>query len=164
MTFAGFTPAVGTPDYMAPEQVKGKRGDERTDIYSLGAMLYEMVVGVPPFHLETDNPLVIMNARVDGDPEAPRKRNPKVSPQIEEIILHAMERDPRKRYQTAAAMKAELDDPASVALTGRCGRLQEASMGKRKWKKAFWIALGISIPLIVFGLVIWLIIHRGPAH
>jgi serine/threonine protein kinase len=127
-------------------------------------MLYEMVVGVPPFQCENDNPLVIMNARVDGDPVAPRKRNPKVSPQIEEVVLHAMERDPRKRYQTAVTMKAELDDPASVALTGRSGRLQEASMGKRSWKKAFWIALGILIPLIVFGLVIWLIIHRGPAH
>ena len=130
MTFAGFTPAVGTPDYMAPEQVKGKRGDERTDIYSLGAMLYEMVVGVPPFQCENENPFVIMNARVDGDPEAPRKRNPAVSPEVEEIILHAMERDPKNRYQTAAAMKAELDDPASVQVTGRCDRLQIANTWK----------------------------------
>jgi serine/threonine-protein kinase len=164
MTFAGFTPAVGTPDYMAPEQVKGKRGDERTDIYSLGAMLYEMIVGVMPFECENDNPLVIMNARVDGDPVAPRKRNPKVTPQIEEIILHAMERDPRKRYQTAAAMKVELDDPAAVQLTGRCDRLQEPASGKGGLKKVLWLALGISIPLIIFGLVIWLIIHRGAAH
>jgi serine/threonine-protein kinase len=164
MTFAGFTPAVGTPDYMAPEQVKGKRGDERTDIYSLGAMIYEMVVGVPPFQCENDNPLVIMNARVDGDPVALRKLNPKISPQVEEIVLHAMERDPGKRYQTAAAMKAELDDPSAVQLTGRCERLQEPSSGKRGLKKALWFALGISILLIIFGFVIWLIIHRGPAH
>jgi serine/threonine-protein kinase len=164
MTFAGFTPAVGTPDYMAPEQVKGKRGDERTDIYSLGAMLYEMVVGVTPFQCENENPLVIMNARVEGDPEAPRKRNAKVSPQVEEIILHAMERDPKNRYQTAVAMKAELDDPAAVQLTGRCDRLQTSTPWRRSWKKTLWIALGILIPLIIFGLVIWLIIHRGPAH
>jgi serine/threonine protein phosphatase PrpC len=164
MTFAGFTPAVGTPDYMAPEQVKGKRGDERTDIYSLGAMLYEMVAGVPPFQCETDNPLVIMNARVDGDPEAPRKRNSKVSPQVEEIILHAMERDPKKRYQSAVVMKAELDDPASVQLTGRCNRLQEPSIRKRGWKKAMWIALALSVPLAILILLILLIMHRGPAH
>jgi len=164
ITFTGFTPAVGTPDYMAPEQVKGKRGDERTDIYSLGAMLYEMVVGVPPFQCETDNPLVIMNARVAGDPEAPRKRNPKVSQQAEEIILHAMERDPKNRYQTAVAMKAELDDPSTVQVTGRSERLHAPTAWRRNWKKALWLTLGILIPLIIFGLVIWLIIHRGPAH
>jgi len=164
MTFAGFTPAVGTPDYMAPEQVRGKRGDERTDIYSLGAMLYEMAVGVPPFQFENENPLVIMNARVDGDPEAPRKRNPGVSPEIEEIILHAMERDPKNRYQTAAAMKAELDDPASVQVTGRCDRLKVANTAKRRWKKWLWIGLGVAVPVVIFILLIWLIIHRGPAH
>jgi len=149
---------------MAPEQVKGKRGDARTDIYSLGAMLYEMVVGVTPFDCENENPLVIMNARVMCDPVAPRKLNPNVSPQIEEIILHAMERDPGKRYQSAAAMKAELANPGSVQLTGRCDRLQTSTPRWRRWKKAFWIALCITIPTIIFILLILLIIHRGPAH
>src|SRR6185369_14951853 len=112
-------------DYMAPEQIKGKRGDARTDIYSLGAMFYEMVVGETPF--EGENLFVVMNARVTGDPVAPRKRNPKVSPQSEETILHAMEREPGKRFQSAAQMKAELDNPAAVQLTGRCDRLKAPS-------------------------------------
>ena len=162
ITFAGFTPAVGTPDYMAPEQVSGKRGDERTDIYSLGAMLYEMVVGMPPF--DGDNPFVIMNARVTGDPEAPRKRNPKASPQVEEIILHAMERDPRNRYQSAVAMKADLDNPSVVQLTGRCERLQSPTPWVQGWKKVRWVVMGVSVALAIFLLVLWLIIHRGPAH
>jgi serine/threonine-protein kinase len=78
LTFVGFTPAMGTPDYMAPEQVKGSRGDARTDIYSLGAILYEMVTGEAPFG--GDSPYVIMNARVTGDPQAPRKLNPMITP------------------------------------------------------------------------------------
>ncbi len=162
ITFAGFTPAVGTPDYMAPEQVKGKRGDARTDIYSLGAMLYEMAVGVVPF--DGDNPFAVMNARVTGDSEAPRKRNPKVSPQVEEIILHAMEREPRNRYPSAAAMKADLDDPGSVSLTGRCDRLQTPTAWKRSAKKALWITLAVSVPIVVLLLLVFLILHRGTAH
>ena len=162
ITFTGFTPAVGTPDYMAPEQVKGKRGDERTDIYSLGAMLYEMVVGATPF--EGENLFVVMNARVTGDPVAPRKRNPQVSPQVEEIILHAMEREPGKRYPTAAAMKAELDNPLAVQLTGRCDRLQEPTPLTRGWNKVRWIALAALIPVVLFFLLLWLILHRGIAH
>ncbi len=164
ITFTGFTPAVGTPDYMAPEQVRGKRGDERTDIYSLGAMLYEMVVGVPPFSGENENLFVVMNARVTGDPVAPRKRNPAVSPQVEEVILHAMEREPSKRYPTAAAMKAELDNPGGVQLTGRCDRLQAPSPWKQSGKKALWIVLGVAIMVVIFLLLIVLIMHRGPAH
>ncbi|MGD0884258.1 MAG: protein kinase [Thermodesulfovibrionales bacterium] len=162
ITFTGFTPAVGTPDFMAPEQVKGKRGDARTDIYSLGAMLYDMVVGVKPF--EGDTMFMVMSARVDGDPVAPRKLNPNISPQVEEIILHAMERDPRNRYQSAAAMKADLDNPDAVQLTGRCDRLQAPTLWKRGWKKILWIFLAVSIPLAVFVLVLLLILHRGTAH
>ncbi len=164
ITFAGFTPAVGTPDYMAPEQVKGKRGDERTDIYSLGAMLYEMVVGATPFEAENENMFVIMNARVTGDPAAPRKRNPNVSPQVEEIILHAMEREPGKRYATAAAMKEELDAPGTVRLTGRCDRLKKPTPWKRGGRKPLWIALGIVAAVLVLVLLIWMIARRGPAQ
>jgi len=147
---------------MAPEQVKGKRGDAKTDIYSLGAMLYEMAVGVVPF--DGDNTFAVMNARVTGDPVAPRKRNPKVSAQVEEIILHAMEREPGNRYPSAAAMKADLDHPGSVHLTGRCDRLQTPTAWKRGAKKALWITLAVSVPVLVFLLLLFLILHRGTAH
>jgi len=76
-----------------------------------------MTTGRVPF--EGPNPFIVMNSRITGDPVAPSKRNPQISEQVEEIILHAMEREPAKRYQTAVAMKAELDDPDSVKLTGR---------------------------------------------
>src|SRR5207302_10942109 len=107
------------------KQIKGKRGDQRTDIYSLGAILYEMFTGQVPF--QGPNVYAVMNARLVGDPPAPRKFNSQLSPQIEEIILHAMERDPAKRFPSAAAMKAELDAPETVHVTGRHQRLQRAA-------------------------------------
>ena len=127
LTFVGFSPSMGTPDYMAPEQVKGKRGDARTDIYSMGAILYEMCTGATPF--EGESPYAVMNARLTGDPVAPRKLNTHLTPAVEEIILHAMERNPAERYQSAAAMKAELDDYEKVELVERFRRLQSPQLG-----------------------------------
>jgi serine/threonine-protein kinase len=148
ITFAGFSPAMGTPDYMAPEQVKGRRGDERTDIYSLGAMLYEMTTGRVPF--EGPNPFIVMNSRIAGDPVAPRKVNPEISPELEEIILHAMERDPARRYATAAAMKAELDDLESVKVTGRHQHLQSPKVWKTRWRGMRLVVLSAILPVVVF--------------
>jgi serine/threonine protein phosphatase PrpC len=122
ITMAGFSPSMGTPDYMAPEQVKGQRGDERTDIYSLGAMLYEMATGRAPF--EGSNAYAVMNARLLGDPLAPRSLNSKITPEIEEIILHAMARKPDDRYSCVAEMKEELIHLDKVKVTGRAERLQ----------------------------------------
>lgn len=96
-----------------------------------------------------------MNARVTGDPKAPRKLNPNVSPQVEEIVLHAMEREPRNRYESAAEMKKDLDNPSAVQWTERCKRLQAPTLWKRSWKKVRWLALGVSIALAILFFVLW---------
>ena len=131
LTFAGFSPSMGTPDYMAPEQVKGKRGDARTDIYSLGAMLYEMVTGYVPFEGQS----LSHHERPPGRrPDRPAQTNQEIPPQVEEIILHAMEQKPEDRYQSSAEMKADLDDPEKVELTGRHERLRPPMVWKTKWR------------------------------
>jgi serine/threonine protein kinase len=147
ITLQGVTATMGTPDYMSPEQVKNQRGDERSDIYSLGAVLYEMLTGVVPFH--DDNCWVSMNNRVTGDPIAPRKLNPNLSPQAEEIILHAMQRDPAKRYPTAAAMKVELDAPQKIQVTGYCERLQAP-----RWRLSMRETPVITGTLIAVGFIV----------
>ena len=106
ITFAGFSPAMGTPDYMAPEQVKGRRGDERTDIYSLGAMLYEMTTGMLPFRGESS--AVIFREILDRDPVPAVRLNPDVPAELEHIINRALEKDRELRYQHASEMRSEL--------------------------------------------------------
>jgi serine/threonine-protein kinase len=161
LTFVGFTPAMGTPDYMAPEQVKGKRGDARTDIYSLGAMLYEMVTGALPF--EADNPFMVMNARVTGDPKAPRKVNPAVPVEVEELILHAMERDPKKRFQTAKEMKAQLEDTSLVKVTGRHHHLRAPREWSARWH-SFRLGILCSVGTVVFFLLMFLVTRCTGHH
>jgi serine/threonine protein phosphatase PrpC len=160
LTFAGFSPAMGTPDYMAPEQVKGKRGDERTDIYSLGAMLYEMTTGSVPF--EGPNPFIVMNSRLTGDPVAPRERNPEISEELEEVILHAMEREPQRRYPSAGAMKQELDNLESVKVTGRHHRLRSPKAWRTRWQGAQLVVLSALLPIVVFvGALVLVRCHHG---
>jgi serine/threonine protein kinase len=163
VTFAGWTPAMGTPDYMAPEQVRGKRGDARTDVYSLGAMLYEMLTGETPF--DGDNSLAAMNARVLGDPEPLRKLNPKLSPQAEEIVLHAMERNPAGRYSSVTAMQAELDNLDQVKITGRCDHLKEAAPWKRKARQHAGVILALATPVVLPIIVsVWLLLRHHNLH
>src|SRR5580704_6816330 len=92
LTFGKLSQVMGTPDYISPEQVKGKRGDARSDLYSLGIMLYEMLTGKLPFTGE--NPFAIMNERVLNNPIPPRAVNSQISPELQEILYRALEREP----------------------------------------------------------------------
>ena len=113
LTWSGLSTTIGTPDYMAPEQVSGRHGDARTDIYALGTMLFEMVTGNLPF--AGTNVYAMMRAKANEDPQPPSHFVPGVDPHLEEIILRAIERSPRNRYQSAAEMLEELERPRARA-------------------------------------------------
>lgn len=162
ITRLGSSPTMGTPDYMAPEQVKGKHADKRTDIYNLGALLYEMLTGVTSF--QDENPWAALNARVTGDPVAPRKRNGNLSAQAEEIALRALQRDPAARYQTAADMKAELDAVQHVRVTGLADRLQEPTPWKPGlFQRPMVLAAAMLGPVVIGILVMVVLLVRKQA-
>jgi eukaryotic-like serine/threonine-protein kinase len=89
---------VGTPDYMSPEQARGKPLDFRSDIYSTGVVLYEVFTGTPPF--DGDTPLAVVLKHIQENPPSPQARNPKIDPKISQIVLKCMQKDPKDRYQT----------------------------------------------------------------
>ena len=154
LTFAGPSPLLGTPDYISPEQVKGQHGDQRSDIYAVGAMLYEMLTGQPPF--TGSNPLAVMNERILHDPKPASKLNPEISPQLQEILYRALERDPRHRYATAAEMARDLEHQEQVGVEegGRRPALhQRLSLGGRKM---LLYASLVLVPVLLFGLMVML--------
>ena len=114
LTFVNLSATLGTPDYISPEQVKGQRGDQRSDIYSLGVIFYEMLVGEPPF--SGPNPLAVMNERVLHDPRPAHRLRAEISPELQEILNRAMEREPRHRYATATEMAWELEHQELVGV------------------------------------------------
>ena len=100
-----------------------------------------------------------MNARLVGDPVAPRAHNPSLTPEVEEIILHAIARDPADRYQSAAEMVAELMAPSQVHVTGRARRLTVPSLPSRSWKVAQVVAVALLAPVFLFLLLLLILRH-----
>lgn len=98
---------IGSVHYISPEQARGDMTDERSDIYSVGVMLYEMLTGKKPF--DGDNPVAIALKHMEEEAVSPRDIMPSIPEALEEIVIHAMEREPVKRYQSAAEMIKDID-------------------------------------------------------
>jgi eukaryotic-like serine/threonine-protein kinase len=102
---------IGTAQYLSPEQARGERVDSRSDLYSTGCLLYELLTGRPPF--TGDSPVAIAYQHVRENPVPPSRVDPDVPPWADAIVLKAMAKSPADRYQTAADMRADLQRAAS---------------------------------------------------
>src|SRR5262249_20108070 len=98
--------AMGTPEYMAPEQAAGRPYDHRIDVYSTGALLYEMLTGIAPF--EGENFMEVLNKKATQEPVSPRDLRPDLPEDIEQLVLYALSADPSERPPSMDALDYEI--------------------------------------------------------
>lgn len=147
LTFGKLSRIMGTADYVSPEQVKGKRGGARSDIYSLGAVLYEMLSGHPPF--EGDTPLVAMNSRLNRNPAAIRG----IPGGLNSVLFRAMARKPEERYSQASDFAFDLEhSEGSECAASRV--LPQRAEG------ALSLSLYAMIPTVLFALLLYVARHQ----
>jgi serine/threonine-protein kinase len=152
LTFVNLSPTLGTPDYISPEQVKGQRGDQRSDIYATGIMLYEMLTGRVPF--AGPSPLASMNERLQHNAPPVRELNPEISPAIEEIVYRALEQEPRHRYATAGEMAWDLEHQEEVGVDERNTR-SSTRWTRKKSKRDLLLYIGLGlIPVLIFIVMV----------
>ena len=159
LTWMGLSHAVGTPDYMAPEQIRGRRGDPRTDVYAAGMLLYEMLTCNLPY--ESPSPRALLRAKTSEEPRPPSYYVPGFDPHLEAVILKAIEVSPRDRYASAAALLADLKDPSAVPLRDPAAGAARRRGGARIWRR-FLLPAVVAAVLVVLASLIYLSAHDTP--
>jgi serine/threonine protein kinase len=152
--------AIGTLTYMSPEQVRGEELDARTDLFSFGAVLYEMVTGVQPFRGETSG--TIAEAVLNRTPVAPVRLNPDLSPKLEEVINKALEKDRKLRYQNASDIRTDLQRLKRDSDSGRAviATMDAESKPAKKSNQLRWAVAGATILVIGLAFGGWLLSSR----
>jgi eukaryotic-like serine/threonine-protein kinase len=158
LTYANFTATLGTADYISPEQVKGKRGDGRSDIYCLGVILYEMLTGKLPF--TGSSPMEAMKDRLLNYPMPPSVAEPSISPQLQEVIYRALERDPQNRYAHAREFAHDLQHLDSVGVEDRPELRQWDKRKSHRSRAVLYYGALALIPVVILLLMILVARHR----
>ena len=114
VTYSNLSAVMGTPDYMAPEQIEGQRGDQRTDIYALGTILYELLSGTTPF--TGDSTMAVMAQHLNHPAPRLDRANPAITPALAAITTRSLARDPEERFPSMTALMEAFDDPETVDL------------------------------------------------
>jgi serine/threonine protein kinase len=153
LTFGKFSRIMGTADYISPEQVQGKRGDARSDLYALGVILYEMLAGRTPW--EGKNPFAVMKERTVNDPVALRQFNYDVPADLEAVVQYALRRDPAQRFCDAAEFLRALKDPARAVRAWQAPARNAGTQDKNSWL----ISLAM-IPVSIFLMLLYVANHQ----
>jgi serine/threonine-protein kinase len=154
VTFSNLTVTLGTPDYMAPEQIEGQRGDIRTDIYALGTILYEMLAGTPPFG--GDTPLAVMAQHLNNTAPRLDQVAPKVSPALAAVVARCLQRRPETRYADMPALMEALQNPASADLRLLEPQKQKIRPGIQQSQMVWGILLGMGLMIALIALALLL--------
>ncbi len=139
-TWGGYSRSMGTPDYMSPERIEGRRGDERADLYSLGCILYEMLTGEVPFPAQSL--YVAMRAKTEAMAPSPRSLRTEVPVELAELVLCLLERNPADRPESALEVREKLRHPGSVVFS------------VRSWPKQPRLHAGVQLLAGLFGMVL----------
>ncbi len=158
LTYANFTATLGTADYISPEQVKGKRGDGRSDIYAMGVILYEMLTGKQPF--TGSSPMETMNDRLLNFPVPPRVADSTISPELQEVLYRALERDPKNRYARAGDFAHDLQHLDEVGVEDRPELHNWQRRKKHLSRQILYYSALALIPVVILLLMVLVARHH----